>query len=126
MRKAQQGTSYIAILFGVILFAIFVKAALVLWPAYWDDRVINNQIEELLKDSPLTMKPFEFESKMDQRFNMNNIRDLNIKDITEMQNAGGLEVHKKYEVRKPFLLNIDLALTFEKEFDQRSIQSQGK
>ncbi len=126
MRKAQQGTSYIAILFGVILFAIFVKAALILWPAYWDDRVVNTQIEELLRDSPLTMKPFEFESKMDQSFNMNNIRDLNIKDITELQNAGGLEVKKKYEVRKPFLLNIDLVLTFEKDFDQRSVQSQAK
>ena len=28
MRKAQQGTSYLAILFGVVIFAIAVKAVL--------------------------------------------------------------------------------------------------
>ncbi len=49
MRKSQLGTSYIAILFGVVLFAIAVKAAIAIWPAYWDDKLINNQIEGLLK-----------------------------------------------------------------------------
>lgn len=126
MRKAQQGVSVIGVLLAVILFAIVAKAALAIWPAYWDDRVINNEIEDVLKNNPITMKSFEFESKMDQQLSMNNIRDLKIKDITQVQNAGGLEVKKKYEVRKPFLLNIDLVLTFEKDFDQRFVQSQSK
>ncbi len=126
MRKAQQGVSVIGVLLPVILFAIVAKAALAIWPAYWDDRVINKEIEDVLKNNPITMKSFEFESKMDQQLSMNNIRDLKIKDITQVQNAGGLEVKKKYEVRKPFLLNIDLVLTFEKDFDQRFVQSQSK
>ena len=126
MRKAQQGVSVIGVLLAVILCAIVAKAALAIWPAYWDDRVINKEIEDVLKNNPITMKSFEFESKMDQQLSMNNIRDLKIKDITQVQNAGGLEVKKKYEVRKPFLLNIDLVLTFEKDFDQRFVQSQSK
>ncbi len=126
MRKAQQGVSVIGVLLAVILFAIVAKAALAIWPAYWDDRVINKEIEDVLKNNPITMKSFEFESKMDQQLSMNNIRDLKIKDITQVQNAGGLEVKKKYEVRKPFLLNIDLVLTFEKDFDQWLVQSQSK
>lgn len=126
MRKAQQGVSVIGVLLAVILFAIVAKAALAIWPAYWDDRVINKEIEDVLKNNPITMKSFEFESKVDQQLSMNNIRDLKIKDITQVQNAGGLEVKKKYEVRKPFLLNIDLVLTFEKDFDQRFVQSQSK
>ncbi|WP_326518970.1 DUF4845 domain-containing protein [Acinetobacter sp. CAAS 2-6] len=126
MRKAQQGVSVIGVLLAVILFAIVAKAALAIWPTYWDDRVINKEIEDVLKNNPITMKSFEFESKMDQQLSMNNIRDLKIKDITQVQNAGGLEVKKKYEVRKPFLLNIDLVLTFEKDFDQRFVQSQSK
>ncbi len=31
MRKSQQGASYLAILFGVILFALAVKAAVAIW-----------------------------------------------------------------------------------------------
>ena len=123
MRKAQQGTSYLAILFGVVIFAIAVKAVLAVWPAYWDDRVINNQITELMQQSSADIKPQKFMTQMDQRLEMNNIRDLHFKEIAEVFNQPSLTVKKKYEVRKPFLLNIDLVLTFEKSFDKTSVQT---
>ncbi|AIL78812.1 DUF4845 domain-containing protein [Acinetobacter nosocomialis] len=123
MRKAQQGTSYLAILFGVVIFAIAAKAVLAVWPAYWDDRVINNQITELMQQSSADITPQKFMTQMDQRLEMNNIRDLHFKEIAEVFNESGLIVKKKYEVRKPFLLNIDLVLTFEKSFDKTSVQT---
>ncbi|MCW1518584.1 DUF4845 domain-containing protein [Acinetobacter baumannii] len=123
MRKAQQGTSYLAILFGVVIFAIAVKAVLAVWPAYWDDRVINNQITELMQQSSADITPQKFMTQMDQRLEMNSIRDLHFKEIAEVFNQPSLTVKKKYEVRKPFLLNIDLVLTFEKSFDKTSVQA---
>ncbi|MCY6410573.1 DUF4845 domain-containing protein [Acinetobacter sp. VNH17] len=120
MRKSQQGASYIAILFGVVLFAIAVKATIAIWPAYWDDKLIDTQIEGLLKDSPENITPSKFINKMDQRFEMNNIRDFHFKDIAQVTYKNDLVVNKKYEVRKPFLLNISLVMTFEKTFDQKS------
>ncbi|WP_445659675.1 DUF4845 domain-containing protein [Acinetobacter baumannii] len=123
MRKAQQGTSYVVILFGVVIFAIAVKAVLAVWPAYWDDRVINNQITELMQQSSADITPQKFMTQMDQRLEMNNIRDLHFKEIAEVFNQPSLTVKKKYEVRKPFLLNIDLVLTFEKSFDKTSVQA---
>lgn len=123
MRKVQQGTSYLAILFGVVIFAIAAKAVLAVWPAYWDDRVINNQITELMQQSSADITPQKFMTQMDQRLEMNNIRDLHFKEIAEVFNESGLIVKKKYEVRKPFLLNIDLVLTFEKSFDKTSVQT---
>ncbi len=123
MRKAQQGTSYLAILFGVVIFAIAVKAVLAVWPAYWDDRVINNQITELMQQSSADITPQKFMTQMDQRLEMNNIRDLHFKEIAEVFNQPSLTVKKKYEARKPFLLNIDLVLTFEKSFDKTSVQA---
>lgn len=123
MRKAQTGASYISILLGVMAFAFMVKIILAIWPSYWDDRVINSQIEDLLKKSPSTITSSQFSSQMNQSLNMNNIRDLSFDDIARVSTEKGLEVTKRYEVRKPFLLNIDLVLTFEKSFDQRSVQS---
>ena len=123
MRKSQQGASYLAILFGVILFALAVKAAVAIWPAYWDDRVIDHQIEELIQNSASDITPAKFDMQMDQRLDMNNIRDLRFKDIAKVTTNNGLNVSKKYEIRKPFLINIDLVLTFEKNFDQRSVQA---
>lgn len=123
MRKTQQGASYISILLGVIVIACIAKGILAVWPSYWDDRVINQQIEEQLKKSPSTITPSMFSTQMSQSLNMNNIRDIQFNDIAHVSAENGLKVTKKYEVRKPFLLNIDLVLTFEKSFDQRSVQS---
>ncbi|MDH0031312.1 MULTISPECIES: DUF4845 domain-containing protein [unclassified Acinetobacter] len=120
MRKSQQGVSYIAILFGVVLFAIAVKAAIAIWPAYWDDRVVDSQIEELLKESPDNIAPSKFSSQMIQRLDVSGVRDLNFKDIAQVTYKDGLVVKKKYEVRKPFILNISLVMNFEKTFDQKS------
>ena len=123
MRKAQQGASYITILLGVIVFAFIVKAVVAVWPSYWDDRVIDNQIEEQFNKSTSSTTPSQFATQVQQSLEMNNIRDLKFNDIAQVSTENGLVVSKKYEVRKPFLLNIDLVLTFEKSFDQRSVQS---
>lgn len=125
MRKSQRGASYLGIFFWVIVFALVAKAAIALAPAYLDDRIINNQIEELLRESTVDTTVEKFDSQMNQRLDMNNIRDLNFKEIAKVtRNKGGLHIVKEYEVRKPFLLNIDLVLKFEKSFDQNSVQAQ--
>ena len=123
MRTTQKGASYSSILLAIIVIAFILKAVVTVWPAYWDDRVINKQIESVLKKSPSNITPSQFSTQMSQNFSMNNIRDLNFDDIARVSTEQGLKVAKRYEVRKPFLLNIDLVLTFEKSFDQRSVQS---
>ena len=123
MRKNQQGASYIGILVAIIGFAFLAKIVIAVWAPYWDDRVIDGQIAELLQSSPKNISPSEFESKMGQRFEMNGIRDIKFKDIAQVMNTDELKIKKDYEIRKPFLLNIDLVLKFEKSFDQRSVQT---
>ena len=123
MHKNQQGASYIGILIAIIGFAFLAKIVIAVWAPYWDDRVIDTQISELLQSSPKDISPSEFESKIEQRFDMNGIRDIKFKDIAQVMNTDGLQVKKDYEIRKPFLLNIDLVLKFEKSFDQRSVQT---
>lgn len=123
MRNAQKGTSYISILLGIMFVAFVLKATVAVWPSYWDDRVINKLIESQMQKSPSNITPSQFSTQMSQDFSMNNIREINFQDIAHVSTENGLQVTKKYEVRKPFLLNIDLVLTFEKSFDQRSVQS---
>ena len=123
MRKTQQGVSYIGILLGVVAFAFMAKIVIAVWPSYWDDRVIDGQIAELVASSPNDVTPSNFITQMDKRLVMNNIHDIHFQDIATVSTKNGLEVTKKYEVRKNFMLNIDIVLTFEKSFDKRSVQS---
>ena len=121
--RHQRGTSYIAILIAVIGFAFLAKIVIAVWGPYVDDRLVNNEIEELMKSSPKNIAPSKFESQMSQRLDMNGVRDLNFKDIAQVTNVDGLQVKTDYEIRKPFLLNIDIVLKFEKSFDQSSVQA---
>ena len=121
--KNQRGASYLGIFFAIILFALAIKIAVAVWPAYWDDRVINSQIEEALSSLPKDTTQNKFKQDLSQRLEMNNIRDLKVDDIMTVTNTAGLAVKKDYEVRKPFLMNIALVMTFQKDFDQRSVNT---
>ncbi|MEN8400324.1 MULTISPECIES: DUF4845 domain-containing protein [Acinetobacter] len=121
--RHQQGASYIAILIAIIGFAFMAKVAIAVWGPYFDDRMLDNQIEEQLLNGPKNLSPQQFIGEMDKRLSMNNIRDIKFADVAQVTNVDGLEVKKEYEIRKPFLLNIDIVMKFEKSFDQSSVQA---
>ncbi|AVH48172.1 MULTISPECIES: DUF4845 domain-containing protein [Acinetobacter] len=121
--RHQQGASYIAILIAIIGFAFMAKVAIAVWGPYFDDRMLDNQIEEQLLNGPKNLSPQKFIGEMDKRLSMNNIRDIKFADVAQVTNVDGLEVKKEYEIRKPFLLNIDIVMKFEKSFDQSSVQA---
>ena len=123
MRKNQQGTSYIGILLGIIAAAFLLKIIVAVAPLYIDDRTMNQQIAEQVKNSPADITPAKFVTEVGKRFEMNSIRETKFSDIATVTTKDGLQVTKKYEVRKNFMLNIDLVLTFERSFDKRSVES---
>lgn len=124
--KAQRGASYWGIMVGVLLAIVAVKAALIIWPAYWDNRLINASIEERLKTST-SSEPAQFMQDLEQQFNLNNLRDVQASDIMTVSNSGGaLVVQVDYEVRKNFMGNVDLVVAFEKQFDQRALKVTGQ
>lgn len=121
--RHQKGASYIAILLAVIGFAFMAKVLIAVWGPYLDDRLVDKQIEEQLQNGPKNISPAKFVSEMGRRLDMNNIRDLKFSDIAQVTDVDGIQVKKNYEIRKPFLLNIDIVLKFEKSFDQSSVQA---
>ena len=121
--RHQQGASYIAILIAVIGLAFMAKVLIAVWGPYLDDRLLDKQIEEQLLNGSKNISPAKFVQEMDRRLDMNNVRDLKFADVAQVTNVDGIQVKKDYEIRKPFLLNIDIVLKFEKSFDQSSVQA---
>ena len=115
--KDQRGASYVGILFAITGFAFLAKIAIAVWSPYWDDRVVNSQIEELLKASGKNTAPEKFLSQLQQRLDMNNVRDFDVKNNVLVDNTQGLNVSTDYEIRKNFIMNIDLVMKFEKKFE---------
>lgn len=121
--RNQRGTSYFAILFAIMGFAFIAKIAIAVWGPYWDDRILDSQIEELLKSAPANMNPADFNKQMNQRLGMNNLHDMKFEETSKVTNTKGLEVAKNYEIRKNFMMNIDLVMKFEKDFDQSTVKT---
>ena len=120
MIKAQRGISVINLTVSILLFVLILKLSFSLIPAYWDNHIINKQLTELLAQN---ISGSQLPQKMNERLEMNDIRDLKFEDIAKISDLQDhINVSTHYEVRKHLLSNIDLVLTFEKSFDQRTIQ----
>lgn len=122
MRKFQQGSAS-GIMAMVILFCLVLKIGTAVLPAFLDDRMINQQIQELVTASNNQTVPQKFLSDLDMRFAMNNIRDVRAEEIMKVAQTGkGIQVNKNYEIRAPFVMNVDFAIKFEKKFDKSTAQ----
>lgn len=121
MLKKQRGASSLSLIFSIVLGVLFLKIVLSLVPAYWDDHVINQQIKSVLSEKHNSKS--EVTAEINKRLDMNDIGSLKFEDIAKISDSNGtIIVSKQYEIRKHWLSNIDLVLTFEKSFDQRTIQ----
>lgn len=122
MRKFQQGSAS-SIMATIILACLVIKIAASLLPPFFDDRLINTQIQEAVDASTNTTMPQKFYSDLNSRLSMNNIRDLKAEDIvTATQMGNGIRAVKDYEIRSQFVLNVDFAMKFEKTFDKGTAQ----
>ena len=120
----QKGASFLSTLFVVVIFIFLAKILIAVWGPYFDDRMINREISEQLQTAPKDIPPSKFVTEMNQRLSRNGMVKLTFNDIAKVSTAeNGLEVQKDYEVRKPFFLNIDLVLKYEKSFEQSSVQA---
>ena len=125
--RAQRGLSYWGVM-GLILFGVLgLKVGATLGPVYMDDHTIDTLVAERLISSPEGASIERLELELGQQFTMNNLRDINIKNVLTVTNVGGgIIVMKDYEVRKNFVGNLDFAMHFKKEFDQRALKASGE
>ena len=123
--KRQAGMSYWGVLSIISMLAIIVQFGVVAGPAYLDDFTINKVIEERLRVAKNTDSYNELERSIEKQLELNGMQNVKIKEILTITTDDGVKVNKKYEVRKPFISNIDLVMHFEKVYDQRTLQASG-
>lgn len=122
----QRGASYWAYMSMILMAGMVAKFVIAAGPTYIDDLSINKVIEERLRAVDPEITQERFIQQLSAQFDMNNLRDLDTKNMLTIINDNGLKVHKKYEVRKKFVGNMDIIMTFEKEFDEKQLKQQAK
>lgn len=115
MRRWQSGMSYVGLLtlFGII--GAGIKVSAVVGPAYYDNYTIDKIIISLFRDGRANSIE-DFKRGLSDRFQINNIRDKTPDDFQYTYEDKKLTVVVDYEVRKPFLGNIDVVMHFQKTY----------
>jgi len=122
--RNQRGVSFFGVLLIVVLVGFFVSIAFKLVPHYIDNKSLEQGILAVERDSMMGDKVqsvVEFYDHMSKTIQVNSIPDLAVQDIMQITQSGDqFLVRLKYEKREPLIKNIDLVVTFDKEYSVRA------
>ncbi len=118
MRRQQTGLSILAWLVVLIVVGSIALLTVRLAPHYIDYRTLVSIIDGLPASSVHTMSKGEIRDTMLKRMKINNIRDLDVRDILEIdRKRDGTALILHYERREPLVYNVDLVVTFDRRFE---------
>lgn len=120
----QKGMSFFGWLAILVLIAFFASAAFKLIPHYLDNQALEKAIMAIEEDKAVGDKIVtvgDFYSHISKSMQINSIRDLKMEDaLVVTKNNNDFIAHLKYEKREPLIKNIDLVVTFDKEYRVRA------
>ncbi len=122
--RKQKGMSFFGWLAVLVLVGFFASAAAKLIPHYMDNNSIEKAIMAVETDKAVGDKIVtvaDFYSHIDKSMQINSIRDVTLADIlTVTKNNNDFIAHLKYEKREPLIKNIDVVVSFDKEYRVRA------
>ncbi|MES2917008.1 MAG: DUF4845 domain-containing protein [Pseudomonadota bacterium] len=115
MRRWQSGISYIGVMVLIGLIGAFIKVSATVGPIYYDNYTIDKIISSLFRDGRANSID-DFKRGFSDRLQINNIRDKSPDDFQYEFQDRKLTVVMDYEVRKPFIANLDVVVHFKKTY----------
>nr|AMK59326.1 conserved hypothetical protein [uncultured bacterium UPO53] len=101
----------------VLVLATIIKVTVTVGPAYYDYYTMDKIIISLFRDGRANSVG-DFKRGLSDRLQINNIRDKSPDDFTYSfdSNSKKLVVDMDYEIRKPFVGNLDVIMHFKKTY----------
>ena len=111
MYKRQQGVSLLGWIVVIFVLAVFGTAAIKLVPKYIENHTIHSILDRVAEHSAGKSKS-QLRDEIRKNFGVSMIRSITAKDIQFEGVKGDYHSDASYEVRVPFLYNIDVVLKF--------------
>jgi len=120
----QQGLTFIGLVFVLGLIGMIVLSALKVFPVYMEYFSVQRSIETLANDTEIkNMSVKKIRTLLAKKFNMNAVTSVNSGDAEIRKSGGEIVFNLDYEVRKEYIGNVDIVLSFSDEF---KIDSNGR
>lgn len=113
LQRSQRGISALSIAFYLVLLGLAVHTALKLIPIYIDGFAVESSVMGLESD-----KSHEFRGALDvrnaviRRFGINNVTAVTKDDVAIIREDNRYLIEVDYEVRVPYMFNIDFVVSF--------------
>lgn len=113
----QRGMSLTGIILLLIVVGSFGTFAVKTIPAYMDYSTIKSAIQSVLQDNQIgMMSADEIRRQIDKRFTINTVSAVSVNDLDISTKGGQVDIGLDYTVTKHFFYNIDLVMTFKRDF----------
>ena len=114
----QRGMTTIGWLIVLGLIAFFALLILRLAPAYMEYYTVSSALDSLQQEPFIGSKtPMEIRNLLQRRFDVNDVKSIEAKDVKVTQSGGRTTIEANYEVRVPMLGNIDAMAKFDKSVE---------
>ncbi len=115
--KYQRGLTGIAWMIVIALIMFFAYVAILLLPIYLENNSVKSVIGDLADGDDKFTTATQLRKIINRRLDINMATSVSSSDITISRDANIFVVTIDYEVREPFLGNIDLLFTFNSEVE---------
>jgi hypothetical protein len=114
--KKQFGVTMPTIAALLALLAFFVLIAIRLFPIYMENFNISSHMKRIGHDARMgELTKRELETTLLKRFSIDDVKNVEREDILITDTDGGYVIEVIYEVRTPFMGNIDFVVYFDEK-----------
>ena len=110
--RAQRGMSSLSLLVVLSAAGFFLLVLFRVGPLYLDNYSVAAALESMGAEDVHQLSDDEGRRKLRNYFTINNIRDINVRDVAIERSAEGTVIKVDYEKRVDFLGNADVVVTF--------------
>lgn len=118
MKMQQGGMTAIGFIIVLLLIAFFTLIVLKLMPIYYEDFKINTALKSLKEEEGISQKTdAEIQTIIMRRFRIDNIQRIALDDIEINRDRNGIMIDIDYEIRDPFIANVDVVVYFKDKIE---------
>lgn len=116
-RSVEQGISLLGILFVLLLVGFALTVLFRVGPLYLDDYTVRKSFEALGDGNTRTLSDQAIREKLYKYFVVNNVDNIDLKQVRVDRNPARILVSLYYERRVQFLGNLDVVAKFNNVYD---------
>jgi hypothetical protein len=113
----QQGVTVLGGLCVLAIAGFIITAGLKLGPLYLDNSFVSAAIESLADENIHTLTDKQIRRKLADNFDINNVRDMDMRDVKIIRDKTHTSVTLDYEKRINFMGNVDVVVKFKNSYD---------